>query len=110
MVTIGAPGTYPRARLGALIAARDASLVVSIGTMARLTLAARSGARGMQRGVAVLSRLTIALLTICALAASRHGLVLAGLSAWTWAAWSYSPIAGGITLGAVLMFLELRRR
>ncbi len=112
MVTISAPQVpaRPRVQLAALIAARDASLATSISLRTRLALAARHGGRGLRRVLASAWRLVSTLLTMIATGVARHGLVLAGLSAFTWAAWTYSSAAGAVVFGLAALFLEARRR
>lgn len=103
MVTIEVPRARPRVTLGALLAARDASLAVRAG--ARMKIAAAIGVAAGQ-----VRRLVVTLLTLTVAGLLRHGLVLGGLAAWVWAAWSFSPLAGQIAAGAALFFLEARRR
>lgn len=56
------------------------------------------------------ARLLATLFVILAALTSRHGLVLGGLGLFVLAASQYSPVAGMVTAGAALFFLELRRR
>jgi hypothetical protein len=54
-------------------------------------------------------RTALFVLALLATLAQRHGLVLGGLAAFTYAAWDYGQTAGLIALGLSLFFLELRR-
>lgn len=112
MVTIGAPQvrTRPRVSLAALLAARDAGLSTSTRIRIRLALAARHGGRGLRSLLVGAWRLVTTLLVALATGVIRHGLVLAGLSAFVWAAWSHSSIAGAVVFGLAALFLEARRR
>jgi CO/xanthine dehydrogenase FAD-binding subunit len=112
MVTIGAPtaSARPRVQLATLLAARDAGLTTSAGLRTRLAFAARHAGRGLRRTLVVAWRLMTTLLTLAVAGAIRHGLVLAGLAAFVWAAWSYSPIAGAVVFGLAALFLEARRQ
>lgn len=108
MVTISAPHRPPRATLGALLAARDASLAVRRSD----SLAAVWGklSKGASRSARTLGQRITAVFALLALLIGRHGLVLAGLGAFTAAAWQYSLIAGLVTAGAGAFFLEARRK
>lgn len=112
MVTIGAPTVRARSRvqLAALLAARDAGLTTSIRFRTRLALAARHGGRGLRNALVGAWRLMTTLLMLAVAGIIRHGLVLAGLAAFVWAAWSYSSIAGAVVFGLAALFLEARRR
>lgn len=112
MVTIGAPTVRarPRVQLAALLAARDASLTTSTRIRTRLALAARHGGRGLRNALVGAWRLVTTLLMLAVSGIVRHGLVLAGLTAFVWAAWSYSPAAGAVMFGLAALFLEARRR
>lgn len=109
MVTMGA-----RVTLAELLAERDASIAhrpnpfALAGLRAKRTawIAARKSASGVRTGMRALVLVTLFLAAFT----SRHGLVLAGLAAFVTAAALYSPIAGLVTAGAGLFFLELRRR
>lgn len=41
---------------------------------------------------------------------ARHGLVLGALTAFTVAAWRVDAVAGLVTMGVGMFFLELRRK
>lgn len=110
MVTIEVPRARPRVTLGALLAARDASLAVRSDVRTKFKAAIGVAVSASARGVGRIWHLMTALLTLTVTGLLRHGLVLGGLAAWTWAAWSASALAGQISLGAALFFLELRRR
>lgn len=100
MVTISAPMRAQRAGLARMLAARDASL--RLERPGPLLL--------LRRGVRTLRSVT-ALVIVAAMAfVSRHGLVLGGLTAFVIAAWTWAAIAGMITLGVSLLFLEVRRK
>ncbi len=104
MVTLGAPRPLT---LGERIAARDASIALKVGAIALAGLRAKRALR-TARGAAWSALVTLA--SLLAVLTARHGLVLAGLSAFVVAAWRYGTTAGLITLGVALFFLELRRR
>lgn len=105
MVTMGAraPST-PRVSLAALLERRDASIAIERPSAFSRGIAAI-------RGKAVSARTTlIALVLVLAGLTSRHGLVLAGLAAFTFAAAQHSTTAALITGGIGAFFLELRRK
>ncbi len=104
MVTLGAPRPLT---LGERIAARDASIALKVGARALAGLRAKRALR-TARGAAWRALVTLA--SLLAVLTARHGLVLAGLSAFVVAAWRYGTTAGLITLGVALFFLELMRR
>jgi hypothetical protein len=111
MASIGvpAPRTRPRARatLAGLLAERDASLSVATGQLSRI--AARA-ARSLGSARNTIVRGIASLVVFLAAFVSRHGLVLAGLAAFTIAAGQFSLVAALITGGAGAFFLELRRK
>lgn len=110
MVTIEVPRTRPRVSLGALLAARDASLAVRSDVRTKFRAAIGVAVSTTARGVGQAWHLVVTLLTLAVSGLLRHGLVLGGLAAWVWAAWSFSTLAGLIGFGAALFFLEARRR
>ncbi len=112
MVVMGATRArhVPRVSLASLLAIRDASLAVRPSTRSRIKAAIGVAAGSAGAGIGKVWRLTATLLTLVLSGLLRHGLVLGGLSAWVWAAWSVSALAGGVVLGAALFFLEARRR
>jgi len=113
MASIGVPAPRASSRVSArvtlagLLAERDASLSVATGQLSRI--AARvvrslgSARNTTVRGIA-------SLVVFLAAFVSRHGLVLAGLTAFVVAAGQYSLVAALITGGASAFFLELRRK
>ncbi len=110
MTTIETGTRAPRVSLSALLAERDASIAIGSRTLALAVLRAKRAfgvARSMIRGFASFAVMLLAFLFSQVV---RHGLVLAGLSSFVLAGWTYSPIAGMVTLGASLFFLELRRK
>lgn len=110
MVTMEIPRTRPRVSLASLLATRDASLAVRPNARSKIKAAIGVAATMSARGVGRARRLVITLLTLTVSGLLRHGLVLGGLAAWVWAAWSFSTLAGQISIGAALFFLEARRR
>lgn len=104
MVTLGA---HRPLTLGERIAARDASIALKVGTLALAGLRAKRALR-TARGAAW--RALVTLVSLLAVLTGRHGLVLAGLSAFVVAAWQHGMTAGLVTLGVAAFFLELRRR
>jgi hypothetical protein len=115
MVTIGldASRTSTRARvtLAGLLADRDASLSVTrpgVFALAGLRAKRMLGPARTASGAGV--RAFVALLAVLAGLIGRHGLVLAGLTAFVVAAAQYSLVAALITGGIGAFFLELRRR
>ena len=111
MASIGvpAPRTRTRARvtLAGLLAERDASLSVATGQLSRIA-ARMMRSLGSARTTTV--RGIASSLVFLAAFVSRHGLVLAGLTAFTVAAGQFSLVAALITGGASAFFLELRRK
>ncbi len=105
MVSIGAPRPLT---LGERIAARDASIKIRIGALALAGLRAK---RALKTAGGAGVRFAVTLLSLLAVLISRHGLVLAGLTAFTAAAWiGAGMVAGLVVLGAALFFLEARRK
>lgn len=105
MVSIGAPRPLT---LGERIAARDASIKIKIGALALAGLRAKRLLRAASSGT---YRVIVTLVSLLAVLASRHGLVLAGLTAFTAAAWiGAGMVAGLVALGVALFFLEARRK
>lgn len=105
MVSIGAPRPLT---LGERIAARDASIKIRIGALALAGLRAK---RALKTASGAGVRFAVTLLSLLAVLISRHGLVLAGLTAFTAAAWiGAGMVAGLVVLGAALFFLEARRK
>jgi hypothetical protein len=104
MVTLGV--TRPLT-LGERIAARDASIALKVGAIALAGLRAK---RALRTASSAAGRALVTLVSLLAVLTARHGLVLTGLTAFTLAAWQYGTVAGLITLGVALFFLELRRR
>jgi hypothetical protein len=107
MVTIGA-GAPPRPRvtLAGLLAERDASIAIKPRALALAGLRAKRALRSAGNASVRTALFVFALL---ATLAQRHGLVLGGLAAFTYAAWDYGQTAGLVALGLSLFFLELRR-
>jgi hypothetical protein len=107
MVTIGAPAPVrPRVALGSLLADRDASIAIKPRTLALAGLRAK---RALRSASSASARTALFVLALLATLVQRHGLVLGGLAAFTYAAWDYGQTAGLIALGLSLFFLELRR-
>jgi hypothetical protein len=104
MVTLGV--TRPLT-LGERIAARDASIALKAGAIALAGLRAK---RALRTASSAAGRALVTLASLLAVLTARHGLVLAGLSAFTVAAWQYGTVAGLVMLGVAAFFLELRRR
>lgn len=93
--------------LATLMQARDESLAIR---RARPAWLSRAIARVRQVALTtVTARITVAALLLAGFV-TRHGLVLAGLSAFVIAAALAAPIAGWVVAGAALLFLEVRRR
>lgn len=108
MVTIGASAPpRPRVTLGALLAERDASLVIKPRAIALAGLRAK---RALRSAGNASTRAAMFVLALLATLVQRHGLVVGGLAAFTCAAWGYGQCAGLVMLGLSLFFLELRRR
>ena len=107
MVTIGA-GAPPRPRvtLAGLLAERDASIAIKPRALALAGLRAKRALRSAGNASA---RTALFVLALLAALVQRHGLVLGGLAAFTYAAWDYGQTAGLVALGLSLFFLELRR-
>jgi hypothetical protein len=95
--------------LAELFQARDEG-IASMRTRAKHRPFARAYARLRAVPLAPARRaLAVAVLWLATFA-SRHALVLAGCSAFVTAAAMMTPIAGWITTGLALFFLEARRR
>lgn len=105
MVSIGAARPLT---LGERLKLRDASLTIKIGAIALAALRAKRLLRAASSGM---YRVIVTLVSLLAVLVSRHGLVLAGLTAFTAAAWiGAGMVAGLVVLGAALFFLEARRK
>lgn len=108
MVSIGAAApARPRLSLAALLAERDASIAARPSMIALAGLRAK---RSLRSASSAIGRTALFLIALLATFVQRHGLVLAGLAAFTLAAWQYGMAPGLITGGAAAFFLELRRR
>lgn len=110
MVSIGVDASRaakPRVTLASLLADRDASIKIKSSAFALAGLRAKR-ALGAARAGSV--RVIVATVMTLAALVFRHGLVLAGLAAFTAAAFQHSSITGLVTAGAGAFFLELRRR
>jgi hypothetical protein len=95
--------------LAELFQARDEG-IASMRTRAKHRPFARAYARLRAIPLAPTRRALAFVVLHIATFASRHALVLAGCSAFVTAAAMISPIAGWITTGLALFFLEARRR
>jgi hypothetical protein len=97
--------------LSALLDARDESLVVK---RSRPLWLSRAWARLRQVEYGAVTARVWAVLAACVLTLAgqvhRHGLVLAGLTAFVVAAASVASVAGWVMAGVSLLFLEVRRR
>jgi hypothetical protein len=111
VVTIGVHAVRPpvraRVTLSSLLADRDASIRIKLGTFALAGLRAKR-LLGSARNAG--ARFAVAVFAFLAVFLSRHALVLAGLTSFTVAAAQHSASAALVVGGAGAFFLELRRR
>jgi hypothetical protein len=110
MVSIGIDAPRNRTRvltLGERIAQRDASIAVRIGVIA---LAGLRGKRFLRAARTAGGRAIVMVFAVLGAFGARHGLVLGALTAFTVAAWRVDAVAGLVTMGVGMFFLELRRK